>query len=415
MNAQQTIPGLGWDSAEGEQRPTDAPIGVAVLGCGSIAGSHFAGWQRLVQSGQIRLEVACDNALARAQAAAERYGAGAAATDFEEVVRRPEVQAVGICLPHHLHLPAILAAAHAGKHVLCEKPLVLDLEEATQAIRACHEAGVVLMTANRDRFEPHARAVKRIIEAGLLGQVNLVLERHMLHKNVLTQAAQNNMGWKLQPQAAGGGALHRDGVYYFDSLRFWANSEVAHVTGAEFDTFLWNTEQIETTSHVLFRFQSGAIGVFDLVWCLQGPHIREITINGSEGYLRLTGGIGDDAVITVHSRHLRQQILDDPRVVRAFAECYFQRPDEAHPDRVGEALVLRIPYAAGFYAQEVEFLAAIRERREAESSGLDGGRALELVEGAYRAARERRVIDFPLVDWAMLGKAADKVGSASSV
>jgi predicted dehydrogenase len=377
---------------------------VAVVGCGSISRPHFAGWRRLVDAGQARLVAACDNDPARAQAAADQYGAASAATDFEEVVRRPEVAAIDICLPHHLHLPAILAAARAGKHVLSEKPLVLNLDEAEQAIRACREAGVVLMTADRDRFEPHARAVKRIIDAGLLGTVNLVLERHMLHKNVLVQAANNNMGWKLGKATSGGGALHRDGCYYIDTLLFWAGSEVAHVTGAEFDNFLWQTEEIETTSHVLFRFKSGAIGVFEMVWCLQGPHIREVTINGSEGYLRLTGAIGDDATITVHSNQLARQVLGDPRVARAFEECYFQRPDEAHPDKVGEALVLRIPYAAGFHAQEVEFLSAIREGREAESSGIDGARALEVVEAAYLAAKERRAIDLPLKDWDALAR-----------
>jgi predicted dehydrogenase len=377
-------------------------IGVAVVGCGSIARSHFAGWRRLVEAGQARLVAACDDDPDRARAAADTYDAESVATDFEALVRRPEVQAVDVCLPHHLHLPAILAAARAGKHVLCEKPLVLDLEEAGAAIRACREAGVVLMTANRDRFEPHARAVKRIVDAGLLGTVNLVLERHMLHKNVLVQAAHNNMGWKLGKATAGGGALHRDGVYYIDSLLFWAGSEVAHVTGAELDNFLWETEEIETTAHVLFRFKSGAIGVFEMVWCLQGPHIREVTINGSEGYLRLTGAIGDDATITVHSTRLARQVLGDERVARAFEECAFQRPEEAHPDRVGEALVLRVPYAAGFHAQEVEFLAAIREGREAESSGLDGARALEVVEAAYRSAKRRRAVDLPLVDWEAL-------------
>jgi len=389
-------------SAAGKRRGASQPTGVAVIGCGGIAQRHFEGWQRLVRGGQARLEVACDNDLARASTAAELHGAVASATDFTEVVRRPEVHAIDVCLPHHLHLPAILAAAQAGKHVLCEKPLVLNLDEAQQAMRACAEAGVVLMTANRDRFEPHALAVKRIIDAGLLGTINLVLERHMLHKNVLTQAARNNVGWKLGKATAGGGALHRDGVYYLDSLLFWAGSEVAHVTGAELDNFLWNTEEIETTSHVLFRFKSGAIGVFEMVWCLQGPHIRDVTINGSDGYLRLTGAIGDDATITVHSRRLAPHVLDDPRVVRAFEECLHQPPDQLHPDQVGEALVLRVPYATGFHAQEVEFLSAIREGREPESSGVDGARALELVEGAYRAAKERRAIDFPLVDWAAL-------------
>jgi predicted dehydrogenase len=378
-----------------------APIGVAVIGCGNIAHPHLAGWRRLVDEGEARLEAVCDSEPERARAAAARYGAAGEATDFEEVVRRPGVQAVDICLPHHLHLPAILAAARAGKHVLCEKPLVLDLDEAVRAIGACRDAGVALMTADRDRFEPPARAVKRIIDAGLLGRVNLVLERHMLHKDVLAQASRANMGWKLGKATAGGGALHRDGCYYLDTLLFWAG-EVAHVSGAEFDNFLWNTEEIETTSHVLFRFKSGAIGVFEMVWCLQGPHLREVTINGTEGHLRLSGAIGDDATITVHSQKLPRVVLDDPRVVRAFEECVYQTPDRLHPDRVGEALVLRVPYAAGFYAQEKELLASIREGRPPESDGVAGARALEVVEGAYRAARERRAIDFPLVDWQAL-------------
>jgi predicted dehydrogenase len=234
----------------------------------------------------------------------------------------------------------------------------------------------------------------------------------MLHKNVLVQAANNNMDWKLKRANAGGGALHRDGVYYIDSLRYWAGSEVAHVTGAELDNFLWGTEEIETTSHVLFRFRSGAIGVFEMVWCLQGPHIREVTINGSEGYLRLTGAIGDDATITVHSNRLAKQVLDDPTVGRSFEEAFFLRPDQAHPDRTGEALVLRVPYAAGFHAQEKELLRAIREGREPESTGEDGARALEVVEGAYRAARERRAIDFPLIDWDALAKVRPVAGAS---
>src|SRR4051794_6953398 len=129
---------------------TVEPIGVAVIGCGNIAHPHFRGWQRLVEAGRANLVAACDNDLSRAQEATERYGAAKAVADIEDVMHMPDVQAIDLCLPHHLHLPAILKAAAAGKHVLCEKPLALNLDEAQQAIRACHEAGVVLMTANRD-------------------------------------------------------------------------------------------------------------------------------------------------------------------------------------------------------------------------------------------------------------------------
>ena len=286
-------------------------------------------------------------------------------------------------------------------HILCEKPLVLNMDEAVEAVRACRDAGVKLMTADRDRFEPHARVVKRILDAGLIGDIYHVLERHMLHKDVLSQASRANMGWKLGKATAGGGALHRDGCYYIDTLLFWEGSGVRHIAGAEFDSFLWETEEIETTSHVLFRFNSGAIGVFEMIWCLQGPHNRQIVISGSEGYLILEGGLGGnyDATITLYSNKLPWLTFDDPQVAQAFADCRYEQPHRNHPERANEKIVLDVPYAAGFHAQEKEFLAAIRENREPESSGLDGARALEVVEGAYLAAQQGRRIDFPLRDW----------------
>ncbi len=380
------------------------PIGVAVIGCGSISHPHFDGWQRLERAGEARLEVACDSDVERAEARVRQYGARAAATDFAEVVQRPEVQAVDICLPHHLHLPAILAAAEAGVHVICEKPLTLDLDESVAAIRACRDAGVKLMIADRDRFEPPARAVKRILDAGLIGDVYHVLERHMLHKDVITQGSRSNMGWKLGKATAGGGALHRDGCYYIDTLLFWEGSGVKHIAGAEFDNFLWETAEIETTSHVLFRFNSGAIGVFEMVWCLQGPQHRQIVINGSEGYLIMEGGIGhgSDATITLYSNKLPWLTFEEPQVAQAFADCTFEQPRRNNPEMANEKLVLHVPYAAGFYAQEKELLTAIREDREPESNGIDGARSLEVVEGAYLAAQEGRLIEFPLRDWESL-------------
>src|SRR5439155_26670146 len=106
------------------------------------------------------------------------------------------------------------------------------------------------------------------------------------------------------------------------------------------------------------------------------------------------------------------QVLDDPTVVRSYQEAVFQRPDQVHPDKTGEALLLRVPYAAGFHAQEKELLTAIREGRQPESTGEDGARALEVVEGAYRAAKERRAIDFPLVDWDALAKVRPLAGAS---
>ena len=184
-----------------------AAIGVAVIGTGNIAQSHLTAWKRLVDSGQARLEVACDNDLERARVAAERYGAAAWATDFEEAVRRPEVQAVDICLPHHLHLPAILAAARAGKHVLCEKPLARSAAEAKRMAHTCQQAGVLLAEAWMTPFNPPWDNAVREAESGALGEL-----RSVRGEFTFTIGPGREGDYRWDPEQ-GGGSLLDVGIY----------------------------------------------------------------------------------------------------------------------------------------------------------------------------------------------------------
>src|SRR5262249_33297371 len=124
---------------------------IGMVGCGGIAGAHMAGFALIPE--RARISAVCDVDEAKTRAAAEPGGAPIY-TAAHHLVGKAEVDATDLCPPHHLHAPAIVAAARAGKHTLCEKPLCPTLEEATRVRDAVRAGGVTLMCAHNQLFEP---------------------------------------------------------------------------------------------------------------------------------------------------------------------------------------------------------------------------------------------------------------------
>src|SRR5437870_929122 len=182
-----------------------AKVRIGIIGCGDISKSHLAGW-KATPYGEV---VACcdaDEARARERAAA---GGADVYTNWKELLGRGDIDAVDICLPHHLHAPAALDACAVGKHVLVEKPMATTLGEAHEMILAARSAGVKLMVEQSTYFSWSLHAARRLIDAGLIGDRTEIVWRRMSRKDVVTQAARN-MDWKVHWETAGGGALHRD-------------------------------------------------------------------------------------------------------------------------------------------------------------------------------------------------------------
>src|SRR5713226_1555111 len=147
----------------------DGRIGVGIIGAGEIAGAHMRGYLRA--AARARVTAIADVEPARAQRFSEGAGGPEIFVDYREMIVSPLVDAVDICLPHHLHKDAIVAAASAGKHILCEKPLCLTLEEAETVQRVVAESGVTLMCAHNQLFLPAVERARQILDEGILGQV----------------------------------------------------------------------------------------------------------------------------------------------------------------------------------------------------------------------------------------------------
>lgn len=144
-------------------------IKVGMIGAGVMGATHRAAYAGL---GEAQLTTICDLKLEKAQKLA---GEGVAVvTDYKQILADPEIDLVDICLPTYLHKEIVLEAAAAGKHVFCEKPIALSLEDAEEMVQACREAGVKLGVGQVVRFFPDYSKVKDLLNTDRLGEVKVV-------------------------------------------------------------------------------------------------------------------------------------------------------------------------------------------------------------------------------------------------
>jgi predicted dehydrogenase len=157
----------------------------------------------------------------RAQAVAAELAIPVAHSTYEALLADPDVDAVYMPLPNHMHLEWTLAAARAGKHVLCEKPLALTSADAQRMVDGCAEAGVILMEAFMYRLHPSWMAVREIVQSGRLGEVMAVQSWFSYYND--DPANIRNI------RAVGGGALYDIGCYCIDLSRMLFDTEPTQV------------------------------------------------------------------------------------------------------------------------------------------------------------------------------------------
>ncbi|HWQ13473.1 MAG TPA: Gfo/Idh/MocA family oxidoreductase [Roseiflexaceae bacterium] len=185
---------------------------VALVGCGLISESHIRAYQQ--HADRARITVCCDIDADKAALRTRQAGAARAVTSYEAVLADPQVDAVEICTPHHLHSEAVIAAARAGKHILCQKPLAKTIAECDAMIAAAERAGVVLFYGELTRTLPAAEAAKRAIAEGRIGTLIGVQATyaHWQGGAYLTTA------WRYDPRITGGGQLLDGGIHYVDLM-----------------------------------------------------------------------------------------------------------------------------------------------------------------------------------------------------
>ncbi len=203
-------------------------IKVAIIGCGTIANSaHIPSYMNCPDA---EIKYFCDIIPERAQAAVEKYGCGIAVTDYHDILNDDEVEAVSICTPNKVHSTISIDFMKAGKHVLCEKPAAINLEEAKKMQAVQHETGMTLNIGVVNRFNYSVNLIKKYIEEGKLGEVFHVYASFRCHRSI------PGLGGAFTTKAiAGGGVLIDWGVHYIDIIMYCTGDPTpVSVTG---DTF----------------------------------------------------------------------------------------------------------------------------------------------------------------------------------
>ena len=242
-----------------------------IFGCGSIATSSFA--PSLVHSTTTELVAVCRRDLAAAQDFAARFGGCAAYGSAQELLDDEAVEAVIVSTPTDTHRDYTVAAARAGKHVLCEKPMARDRHECREMVEACSSAGVALAVAYRRRLFPQVLKAQELIAAGRIGQVVCVRTHYSGWWDLRSEA------WQRQPGI--GGALMEMAVHRIEVLLNLASARPTEVCGLV-DTVLHESWEVDDSDALLLRFADGRIGVHSTIMTSK-PRRDSAQVDGSEG------------------------------------------------------------------------------------------------------------------------------------
>ena len=184
-------------------------IGVGVIGMGWMGIVHSRSYRMIADrfhtdSIRARLVICADDVESRAREAQERFGFEQYTTDWRQVVNHPEVQVLNIASPNHLHLEMVRAAAAAGKHVFCEKPVGRNCLETAAIERAAREAGVLTWVGYNYRWAPLVQYARQLVRDGKLGTLTHYRGRFLVDYGSNPDGV---LSWRFQRELAGYGTL----------------------------------------------------------------------------------------------------------------------------------------------------------------------------------------------------------------
>ncbi|PWV90576.1 putative dehydrogenase [Paenibacillus cellulosilyticus] len=237
------------------------PIKVAVIGCGAIAVRRHI--PEYADHPNVKLVAFADPRLERAEEQAARFGARAF-SDYKTMLAEIEVDAVSVCTPNHLHADAAIAAANAGAHVLVEKPMATNEQEALAMIKAAQDNGVLLMVGHNQRLMPPHVKAKEVLESGRLGRV-LSFRTSFGHPGPEGWSLDGRDSWFFRKDEAVMGAMGDLGVHKSDLIRWLLNDEVADVA-AFVGTLHKENTAVDDNATCILRMKSGAIGTLVASW-----------------------------------------------------------------------------------------------------------------------------------------------------
>ncbi len=362
-------------------------IHVALIGYQFMGRAHSNAWRQAAHFFDLParpvLQVVCGRGESAVREAADRLGFEEHSTSWEQVLSRDDIDVIDICTPGDSHRDIAVAAARAGKAILCEKPLANTLDEAEQMLEAAREAGVLHMVCHNYRRAPAVALARRMIEAGRLGRIHHFRGTYLQDWIVDPEFPRV---WRLDKSRAGSGALGDLGAHSIDLARHLVG-EIDEVSGM-LETFVKERPledgagrapvDVDDAALALLRFENGAIGTIEASRFAPGrKNHNRFEINGSRGSLAFD-----------LERMNELEVYEENGPESGFRTILATDPSHPYVDAwwpPGHIL----GYEHTFTHTIVDFIRAFAAREPARPDFEDGVRNQRVLDAIERSARSR--------------------------
>ncbi len=358
---------------------------MGVIGTGLIA--DFAHLPAYREAGATVVAVA-DVVESRAARMANKYDVAQVYTDYRRLLERKDIEAVSVCVPNYLHAPIVLDALAAGKHVLVEKPMAMNLAEAKAMEVAAERAGRILMVGFNSRFRPDVVKLRRLIQAGKFGDLYFAETGYIRRRGYPS-------GWFTVKAESGGGPVVDIGIHVMDFTRYLVGSplpvSVVATTQNKFgacpvEDGTWESSDVreglrdgkvfdvEDFATAWIRFDNGLVMTLTTAWTANVPRDRV--------YSNLLGSLAGASIDSYHPIHKRSEGGADVELLDVYTE------------EAGMVCDMAIPYrnVVTHCAEIRHFLGVIEGSEAPIMTARDGVVMQAILDAVYQSADQHREV-----------------------
>ena len=286
-------------------------FGIGIIGCGKIAQVRHI--PEYAENPDAKLLGFYDINLERARELAEKHGATAYET-VEELLANPQIQAVSICAANFAHAELTIAALRAGKHVLCEKPMAITLQECEAMVEEARKAGKYLMIGHNQRLAKAHSTAKELIDEGLIGRI-VTFRTTFGHGGPETWSVDPGKNtWFFDKNKAAMGAMADLGIHKTDLVQFLTGQRVVRTT-AKITTLdkrdgSGNLIGVDDNAICIYEMSGGTVGTMTASWTYYGPEDNSTVLYGTKGIMRIYDDPAHSIVVNLSDGTVKHYDVD---------------------------------------------------------------------------------------------------------
>ena len=373
------------------------PLNIGMIGYGFMGRAHSNAYRKVNNFFDLEyrpvLKAVCARDKAKAQAFADTWGYESVETDWKKLIARADIDAVDICTPNNLHKEIAIAAAQAGKMILCEKPLAIDTAEGEEMCKAVEKAGVPNIVWYNYRRVPAVTLAKQLIDEGRLGKIFHYRAVFLQDWTISADLPQGGAGlWRLDAAAAGSGVTGDLLAHCIDTA-LWLNGPIQSVT-AMTETFIKERTHnltgkvekvgIDDACAFLGRFSNGSLATFESTRYARGHKaLYTFEINGENASIAWD----------LHDLH-RLSYFDhrDDSIVRGWRSIHVTDGDQPYMKHWWVP-GLQIGYEHSFVHQVADFLEGLAKKKPVAPTFRDALETQKVCDAVLKSGKSRQWVE----------------------